>query len=31
MGDNYCYVLRDYLFKIIKNIEFKSDFVNIDY
>ena len=31
VGDSHCYVLRDYLFKIIKNFMFKSGFVNIDY
>ena len=31
VGDSHCYVLRDYLLKIIKNFMFKSGFVNIDY
>ena len=31
MGDSHCYDFMDYLFKIIKNIMFKSVLVNIDY
>ena len=31
MGYSHCYDFMDYLFKIIKNIMFKSGFVNIDY
>ena len=31
MGDSHCNDFMDYLFKIIKNIEFKSGFVKIDY
>ena len=31
VGDSHCYDFMDYLFKIIKNIMFKSGFVNIDY
>ena len=31
MGDSHCYDFMDYLFKMIKNIMFKSVLVNIDY